>query len=227
VRVSASAEYRAYQGRVAVFVLNKTSASLSSLGVTLPVVDFLTLKKQDPGTTVQPNEEAKLLLAVDCVKPFVDVPDFTIDFNSPPGTCSYTLPLPLSIAAFAEPIVVEKADYMARWKSLEGEDREVQEVFAAAPNMPMSADLMAKVRASLFPALHLGLAPGLDSDTTATACCSLRTGTLAQDGATPISVGTMLRLEADLGSGRYRITVRAKHPTVAHAFKALVKSHLG
>jgi hypothetical protein len=226
IRVSASSEYRAHQGRIAVMIQNKTSSTLSGVKVVLPSSDTLGIKKQDPADTIGPNGEVKLLLAVECIKPFLDVPSFDVIFKYSGGACTYNLPMPFSIASFLEPIVVEKADYMARWKSLEGENREAQEVFMSAPGRPVSADLMTSIRSTLFPALHLALAPGLDSESTATACCSLRTGTLAQDGASTVSVGAMLRLEADFAQGRYRLTVRAKHPTVAIALKALIKSHL-
>ena len=194
--------------------------------MTVPSNDSLGIKKQDPPNIIQPNEEVKLLLAVECIKPFTEVPELIYDFVTSAGAFSYNLPLPCSIASFAEPIVIEKADYMMRWKSLEGEGRETQEVFQSNPNLPASVELVGKIKSSLFPALHLGMASGLDSDTTATACCSVRTGTLAQDGITNISVGAMVRLEADVNGGRYRITVRAKHPSVAHALRELIKSHL-
>ena len=227
LRISAAAEFRAHQGRIAVFLLNKTSGTINNLAVNLPTNDSLGLKKQDPPSVVQPNEEVKLLLAVECIRPFTEIPELTFDFVTLSGAFSYNLLLPCTVASFAEPIIIEKADYMMRWKSLEGEGRETQEVFTCNPNLPASVELVGKIKSSLFPALHLGLAPGLDSETTATACCSIRTGTLAQDGVTNVSVGAMVRLEADINGGRYRITVRAKHPSVAHALRDLVKAHLG
>jgi len=37
-----------------------------------------------------------------------------------------------------------------------------------------------------------------------------------------VSVGVLLRLEADSAQSKYRVTVRAKNPVLAQAFKAFV-----
>ena len=49
-------------------------------------------------------------------------------------------------------------------------------------------NFIANVRSKIFPALHIGLALELDSDTTITGSCSFRTGTPGADGS-PIAVG--------------------------------------
>ena len=53
----------------------------------------------------------------------------------------------------------------------------------------------------------------------------LTTGTLNAEGA-PIAVGAMMRLECDPGQQRYRVTVRAKHPTISLAIKNLLHTLL-
>jgi len=73
--------------------------------------------------------------------------------------------------------------------------------------------------------LKLGLAADLDSDTTITGCTSFRTGTMGPDGAA-ISVGAMIRLEADVAGGRFRATVRSKNGPVAQALKNAFKQQL-
>lgn len=85
---------------------------------------------------------------------------------------------------------------------------------------------MASIRNTLGPALKLGQATGLDTDTTYTGCATFRTGTTAPDGSGLISVGGMMRLEADAANGRIRVTARAKHGMVALAMKDAIKSQL-
>ena len=85
---------------------------------------------------------------------------------------------------------------------------------------------MTSIRNTLGPALKLGPATGLDTETTYTACATFRTGTTAPDGSGLISVGGMMRLEADAAQGRVRVTARAKHGTVALAMKNAIKAHL-
>ena len=104
-----------------------------------------------------------------------------------------------------------------------GQDREVQEVFESGKQV--TPQLMNSIRNTVGPALKLGQATGLDSDTTFTACATFRTGTTSQDGSL-ISVGGMMRLEADPAHNRIRITARAAHGTIALAMKNVVKSLL-
>ena len=111
---------------------------------------------------------------------------------------------------------------MPRWKALEGEDREVQEVFSSA--VPITAQLMQEIRSVYAPALHLGLATGLDTDLTVTGCASFRTGTPAPEGGGNISIGVMMRLEADISGNRFRVTVRAKHKLISMALKNVLKA---
>lgn len=113
---------------------------------------------------------------------------------------------------------------MSRWKSLDGAELEQQEVFVS--HIPITPNYVNAVRMKCIPGLKMGLATGLDTDLTVTACCSFRTGTAAPDGSGNISVGALMRIEGDAASSRFRITVRAKHPKIAEAIKNIVKSQL-
>ena len=59
-------------------------------------------------------------------------------------------------------------------------------------NQNVDVAFIANIRSKIFPALHIGLAIGLDTDITVTGSCSFRTGTPGPDG-TPIAVGVSLR----------------------------------
>ena len=56
---------------------------------------------------------------------------------------------------------------------------------------------------------------------------SFRTGTLGPDGTTALSVGVMMRVEADTAQDRFRVTVRSKHMKISQAIMHIFKSHLG
>ncbi len=85
---------------------------------------------------------------------------------------------------------------------------------------------MAFIRDACANALHLAPAQGLDTELTFTACATFRTGTQAPDGSGLLSVGGMMRLEADASQGRMRITARANHGKVALAIKNVLKAQL-
>ncbi|CAE7565460.1 ap2a1-1, partial [Symbiodinium microadriaticum] len=182
----------------------------------------------EPATRISLADSTKLTLLVECMKPFDSAPELTLSFTEVSGGSRkqyvYPLRLPITAAAFCDPVVLDSASYMPRWKALEGEDREVQEVFASSK--PVTADLVNHIRQSVVPGLKLGLANGLDSALTVNACASFRTGTPAPDGAGNIAVGAMMRLEGDAAGNRFRITVRAKHPLIAKALKNVLKAEL-
>jgi hypothetical protein len=84
---------------------------------------------------------------------------------------------------------------------------------------------LSHVRSTIIPALHIGAAIGLDSDSTVTGSCSFQTGTVGADGSL-ISVGAMMRLEADIAQNRFRLTVRAKHPLIVSALRSIIQAQL-
>lgn len=169
-----------------------------------------------------------MTLAMDCVKPFSEAPEMIVSFTEITRGArtrySYPLRLPVTATSFFEPIPLEKNDFMQRWKALEGEDKEVQEVFTSA--QPVTPQLIQSIRTTIAPSLHLGLGIGLDTDFTVTGCASFRTGTPNPEGGGNISVGTMMRLEGDAAGGRFRITIRSKHKSISLALKNVVKSQL-
>jgi AP-2 complex subunit alpha len=169
-----------------------------------------------------------MTLALESVKPFSEAPEMTVSFTEiNRGVRTrylYPLRLPITATCFFDPVVLEKNDFMQRWKALEGEDKEIQEVFTSA--QPLSPQLIQTIRTLFVPALHLGLGVGLDTDLTVTACASFRTGTANPEGGGTISVGTMMRLEGDAAGGRFRITVRAKHKAICLALKNVLKAQL-
>lgn len=121
VRLSLSFEYRAHQGRLVVYVNNLHSDDLSQVHFDIPSVPFMKI-----GTTqeVSPNinfgEQSRILLSVECMRPFTDAPEFTFSFVTKNSEHRYPLRLPVTAACFFDPVVLDKPSYMQRWKALEG-----------------------------------------------------------------------------------------------------------
>jgi AP-2 complex subunit alpha len=225
VRLTVSFEYRAHQGRLVIYVHNLSGDDITDLKFTIPPIDSLRVAiTQEPSSRVGFSDQTRVLIGLECLKPFAEPPEMIFEFRTRAGKHVYPLRIPVTAACFLEPVVVDKPTYMQRWASLEGEDRETQEIFQSGK--PVTPQLMAFIREALGPALKLGQAQGLDSDTTFTACASFRTGTPAPDGNGLLSVGCMLRLEADPAQSRIRITARAKHGKVAVAVKNVLKAQL-
>ena len=122
--VNYAAEFRAHQGRVAVFLTNKGAVGWTDIHCHLPSLDHLAIKSQAPPTTCARGEEVRLQLMVECLRPYETSPILQISFSSSTQH-SYSLRLPITPASFFEPVNTDKGTYMTRWKVLEGENAEV------------------------------------------------------------------------------------------------------
>ena len=167
-----------------------------------------------------------MMITTECLKPFTlsQAPSLTLSFSCASNAFRVPLQLPLTISSFFEPIPLDKATYMARWKALEGADKEVQEVFESS--RPVTPELVTYIRTTMFSALRIAATADIDSDLTATGCGTLKTGTIGPDGSTPIVVGAMLRLEGAAPQKSFRITVRAANKTVASSIRDIHKTQL-
>lgn len=223
LKIVVTSQYRAHQTRMTV-AFNSQSDEISNFSATVSEMEYARVQKQEPSARIAMADQTKLDLFFDCLRPFSEVPDLTVSFSVGQKRYSYPMKLPLTASAFFEPVILDKGNYMSRWKALEGGEQEQQEVFVSA--IPISPNYVNAVRSKCIPGLKFGIATGLDNDLTVTACCSFRTGTPAPDGSGNISVGALMRIEGDAASNRFRITIRAKHPKIAVAIKNIVKSQL-
>lgn len=121
VRLGISFEYRAHQGRLVIYVNNLAADDLCKVHFEIPSVDFLRITTtQEVSSNINFGEQSRILLAVECMRPFADAPEFTFSFITKGVTHSYPLRLPVIAACFFEPVVLDKPSYMQRWKALEG-----------------------------------------------------------------------------------------------------------
>ena len=82
------------------------------------------------------------------------------------------------------------------------------------------------IRNVMFSRFKIGLAADLDpTEKTSTGSFSFHTGTTNAEG-NYISIGGMLRLEADSSQNRFRVTIRSKHISVSEAIRDILKTFL-
>ena len=228
LQIGIKQDYRGSQGRVALFYGNKTTGELSNFKAELATVSFLRVQSQDPPPTIGAGQQAKHQLAVEVLKPFdyPEAPFLLLSFTSPSSgqTYSYSLPLPIVPTCFFEPVTLAASDYMTRWRSLEGQNRERQEVIQQPPNFNYESSGLVAFRAKILDGLHLAQAQGIDqNDLSLSAVGSLRTGTAGPDGS-KISVGALVRIEVNAQVRAVRVTARAVHGTVAAALVNTIKA---
>ena len=173
------------------------------------------------GCTVAVRTQAKLLLIVEVVAPFDDAPAMRVSFETEEGEShEYPLRLPIVATCFMEPVTLEASAFMQRWKSLEGQERECQEVVKAPPNSPpIDEDYMKRIAQIVTEGLKFGRCPGCDpTPWTVSGAATFRTGAKDMNGNN-INVGCLVRVEANPQAGAFRVTTRTLHPLCSKAVK--------
>lgn len=231
LQVGVKHEYIGAQGRISVFFGNLSKQPLENFRVQLEEVDHLRVQKQgtqglldddeEGGCTVAVRTQAKLLLIVEVVAPFDDAPAMRVSFQTDEGEChEYPLRLPIVATCFMEPVTLEASAFMQRWKSLEGQERECQEVVKAPPNSPpIDEDYMKRIAQIVTEGLKFGRCPGCDpTPWTVSGAATFRTGAKDMNGNN-INVGCLVRVEANPQAGAFRVTTRTLHPLCSKAVK--------
>jgi AP-2 complex subunit alpha len=208
-----------------------SKSPLTNFRATIEDVDHLRVQKQgtqglldteeDGGCTVSVRTQAKLLLIVECAAPFDDAPAMRISFVTNGGEChEYPLRLPIVATCFMEPVTLEPGAFMQRWKSLEGQDRECQEVVKAPPNSPpIDEEYMERIAKIVADGLKFGRCVGCDpTPWTVSGAATFRTGAKDVNGNN-INVGCLVRVEANPQAGAFRVTTRTLHPLCSKAIK--------
>lgn len=227
--VSVAADYRSHMCRMALFFSNVApNDHITNLSVAIPSLDYLTVTAQDlQSSSLTPGQETRMPIAMDCLRPFTSSPIATVSYSAGGRSYSYSLRLPVTAVSFLEPMTCDKDGYLARWKAMSAENLTAQQVFSSGK--PIDSTMMTYIRTVLLPeGMKTGLVEGMDaSEKTVTGIASFVTGTaMPNNPSTTVSVGALFRLEADFATGKFRVTVRAKHPDIAVALKTFIVEQL-
>eukprot|EP00542_Grammatophora_oceanica_P017566 CAMPEP_0194033578 /NCGR_PEP_ID=MMETSP0009_2-20130614/6215_1 /TAXON_ID=210454 /ORGANISM="Grammatophora oceanica, Strain CCMP 410" /LENGTH=1000 /DNA_ID=CAMNT_0038674293 /DNA_START=103 /DNA_END=3105 /DNA_ORIENTATION=+ len=235
LQVGVKHEYVGAQGRISVFFGNVSESSantpLHHFRVAVDEAEHLRIQKQgtqglldeeeDGGCTVAVRTQAKLLLLVEVTAPFDDAPAMRVMFQTDDGSRhEYPLRLPVVATCFMEPVTLEPAAFMQRWKSLEGQDRECQEIVKAPANAPpLDEEYMSRVANIITDGLKFGRCAGCDpTPWTVSGAATFRTAAKDLNGNN-INVGCLVRVEANPQAGAFRVTTRTLHPLCSKAVK--------
>lgn len=231
LQVGVKHEYVGAQGRISVFFGNLSKTPLLHFRAVVDEQDHLKIQKQgtqgllddsdEGGCTVAVRTQAKLLLLVEVTAPFDDAPAMRVIFETEEGEIhEYPLRLPIVATCFMEPVTLEPGAFMQRWRSLEGQDRECQEVVKAPPNAPaIDEEYMTRISNIITDGLKFGRCQGCDpTPWTVSGAATFRTGSKDANGNN-INVGCLVRVEANPQAGAFRVTTRTLHPLCSKAVK--------
>lgn len=231
LQVGVKHEYVGAQGRITVFFGNLGKSPLTNFRAVIEDADHLKVQKQgteglldeeeDGGCTVAVRTQAKLLLIVEVMAPFDDAPAMRVCFKTAKGEShEYALRLPIVATCFMEPVTLEPSAFMQRWKSLEGQDRECQEIIKApADTAKIDEEYMKRITKIVTDGLKFGRCKGVDpTPWTVSGAATFRTGARDMNGNN-INVGCLVRVEANPQAGAFRVTTRTLHPLCSKAIK--------
>lgn len=232
LQVGVKHEYVGAQGRLSVFFGNLHATSLHNFKVKVDQPDHLRMQMQgtqgliddgegEEGCSIANKTQAKLLLLVEVTAPFDDAPSMRITFETEEGERhDYPLRLPLVATCFMEPVNLDPGAFMQRWKSLEGQNRECQEVMRLPPNSSgIDEAYMERVSNIIENGLKFGRCKGVDpTPWTVSGAATFRTGAKDVNGNN-INVGCLVRVEANPKANAFRVTTRTLHPLCSKAIK--------
>lgn len=157
MQVSIKSEYHGSQGRLALYLLNKTPYTMSNVTLLVPATDGLTctLPASDM-QTINPGAQIQRLVMVECMDVFMHAPDLFISFTTS-ETHTLHLKLPVVLTKFQEPITtMDGANFFKRWNQIGGPPRENQVIFKSEQMIQLAKTT------SILQGFGIGLLTGVD-----------------------------------------------------------------
>ncbi|GJY57916.1 AP-2 complex subunit alpha-1-like protein [Tanacetum coccineum] len=215
VQIGIKAEWRAHQGRLVLFLGNKTTSSLDSVQAVILPPSHLKLELSSVPKVIPPRAQVQCPFEVVNLRPSRDVA--VLDFSYKFGTTlvDNKLRLPAVLNKFFQPIPITAEEFFPQWRSLAAPPLKLQEVVRGV--RPMSLGEMA----SLLNSWRLIVCPGLDPNP------SNLVATTTFYSETTQAMLCLVRIETDPADRtQLRMTVASGDPTLTFELKEFIKEQL-
>ncbi|KAL7611634.1 hypothetical protein Lser_V15G07960 [Lactuca serriola] len=215
VQIGIKADWRGHQGRLVIFLGNKTTSSLTSVQAVVLPPSHLKLELSSVPEVIPPRAQVQCPVEVVNLGPSRDVA--VLDFSYMFGTSlvESKLRLPAVINKFFQPIPVSTEEFFPQWRSLAGPPLKLQEVVRGVRAMSLGE------MSHLFSSLRLIVCPGLDPNPS-----NLVATTTFYSESTRAML-CLVRIETDPADRtQLRMTVASQDPTLTFELKEYIKEHL-
>ncbi|XP_071707701.1 AP-2 complex subunit alpha-1-like [Rutidosis leptorrhynchoides] len=215
VQIGIKADWRGHQGRLVLFLGNKTTSSLDSVQAIILSPSHLKLEISLVPEIVPPRAQVQCPLEVLNIRPSRDVA--VLDFRYKFGTSlvENKLRLPAVLNKFFQPIPISAEEFFPQWRSLAAPPLKLQEVVKGV--RPMSLGEMA----NLLNSWRLIVCPGLDPN------ASNLVATTTFYSETTQAMLCLVRIETDPADRtQLRMTVASGDPTLTFELKEFIKEQL-
>ncbi|KAG0636582.1 adaptin N terminal region-domain-containing protein [Tuber brumale] len=200
IQVGLRSEYRTNMGCVILYYTNKSSVAIGSFTATINnnspgLVTIITQNTPDP--IVPADGQIQQTLMLESTGVFPEAPTIRISYLAG-ALQALTLKLPVILTKFMEPAELSSEDFFKRWKQIGGA-REAQKVFGIA--VKGHAVELSRTR-KVLEGFRWGVLDGVDPNKKNFVGASVLHTTCGK-------FGCLLRLEPNLETNMYRLTIRA------------------
>jgi AP-2 complex subunit alpha len=129
MQVSIKSEYHGSQGRIAIYLTNKTQYVMTDISVLIAPMDGLKMELAPGDTYITAGAQMQRLLSVACLDIFRQAPEFYVTYKMGSETPVLHLKLPLVLTKFQEPIAMDGGNFFKRWNQIGNSPRENQIIF--------------------------------------------------------------------------------------------------
>jgi hypothetical protein len=220
LQIGFKSEWKQGQGRIALYFGNKTTVPLTNFNFNVspnPYMQLEVIQTIESGV-VAALAQGRVIIAVVCLTPFLEgtYPIAQISFVAAGTPSNMTFELPINIARFIEPMVLDTPRFFRMWSSIQNPPESAEEVFRAAAVINMTT-----IQKLLSIGCRLAILSEVENNIHNFACA----GTLfcTQFGG---GLVCLLRLETHPGANMMRLTVKSPNAQVTQAIKSLIVSLL-
>jgi AP-2 complex subunit alpha len=191
MQVSIKSEYHGSQGRLALYLTNKSQYIMSDVNVIITPADGLTVNlapTESASNLLSAGAQIQRLITAECLDVFINSPEVFVSYTVGPETQVHHLKLPIVLTKFQEPITtMDGTNFFKRWNQIGGAPRENQVIFKSEIPIQLST------AASILQGFGIGLLTNVDPNPN-----NFVGAGIIDSGKQGGKIGVLLRLEPNL-----------------------------
>ena len=215
VQVGMQKQFKGSEGKVIVFVRNKTKASIERCDIELEAQRGLKVEPKDISLgALMPGEQGKQMLDLNCVAPYLQPPNMMLRFAYNGVPHEYALRLPAVFANFMTKATVNVDQFNKQWENMKGnEQRQVLRL-----NHAVSGETVM----SMLDIMNFQAVSEPDPSSCVRAAAGIRLGKVnPQDKA--VTLGCLVQINP---GDEYVLAVRSPDPEASLAIKVVLQQQL-
>jgi AP-2 complex subunit alpha len=204
LQIGIKSEFKKNLGRLGLFYGNKSTISLNHVTGTTsggPASDILNVQPKPISSTIDVGAQVQQVINVECRGVFFEPVLLEIKFHMSGAPHHLVLKLPVMLFKFMEPVNMTSQDFFQRWKQLQTSTQEAQRIFPA--KFPIEKEKSGTKLAGFGFSVLEGVDPNPAN------CVSA--GVI---NTSSVLIGCLLRLEPNIDSKMYRLTIRTSNDKV-------------